>query len=82
MRKRVLHTTALVCELVGVVLLFFWAWPQPSFETEDILAVGPSANARQIISQKHQYSARAAIGLACLLAGCGIQIYLVWAKME
>jgi hypothetical protein len=78
MKRRIWHTAALLCEIVGVVMLFFWSWPQPSFDTEDVFGIGPSTNARQIIAQKKWHSARALIGLSLLSVGCAIQLGLVW----
>jgi hypothetical protein len=77
-QRRIWHTAALGCELIGVVLLFFFAWPQPSFETYDVFGIGPSASAQQIIAQKRWYSVSAVTGLLFLLTGCGIQLGLIW----
>ena len=78
--RKVSHTVALFCELVGVVILFFWAWPQPLFFTDDLLSTGRSEHADEIASQKRSHSARAMTGLALLVAGCCIQVALVWAE--
>ena len=77
MRVRVWSAAALVCEMIGVVMLFFWAWPQPSFDTENLLSVGEAQNAREIASHKRWHSTRALVGLGFLAVGYGIQISMV-----
>ena len=77
MKVRVWSATALVCEMVGVVMLFFWAWPQPDFHTDSLLSLGEAQNAREIVAQRHWYSTRALVGLGFLAVGYGIQIAIV-----
>jgi hypothetical protein len=61
-------------------MLFFWAWRQPSFDTDDIVVLSKtrSPNAGHIIAQERWHSARAITGLLLLASGCVIQLGLVW----
>ncbi len=77
MKLRLWSAAALICEMIGVIVLFFWAWPQPTFDTENLLSIGEAQNAKAIVSQKRHHSTRALIGLSLLGVGYGIQITIV-----
>lgn len=77
MKLRVWSASALVCEMIGVAMLFFWAWPQPDFFTENLLSLGEAKNAKEIVSHKRWHSVRAGAGLSLLAIGYGIQITIV-----
>lgn len=60
------------------MLLFFWAWPQPNFDTENLLSIGEAQHAKEIIAQKRWQSARALVGLGLLGTGYAVQFTLIF----
>ena len=77
MKSRTLNAAGLVCEMVGVIMLFFWAWPQPAFETEEFMVSGAHPDEVKVLSQKRWHSARALGGLGFIFIGYGLQLWVV-----
>jgi hypothetical protein len=77
MTARNVNAAGLVCEMIGVIMLFLWAWPQPTFDREDHLTVGTSQHVAEISSQKRWHSARALVGLGFIFIGYGLQLCVV-----
>lgn len=85
MDAKCLTTLGLLLDIVGVVVVWFFGWPQPrldpgvSFGLEDGTPIGPIgetvADHNRKIERKRVWYKRAAIfGLLLLLAGFGLQL--------
>jgi hypothetical protein len=68
-----LNAIGLVCGMVGVVVLFKWGPPQPSFEGDAILL--ETTNETALAAEKARYKRMSRIGLA--LIGLGFLLQFV-----
>ena len=67
--------------MIGVIFLFFWAWPQPEFRSANVMVdEGSPAMERQAASDKFRHSLRAGIGLGFIFIGYGLQLWVVLAQ--
>jgi hypothetical protein len=72
-----LNTIGLVFGVVGVVLIFIWGPPQPSFEGDSLLL--ESTNEAALAAKKTHYKRMSRIGLALIGLGFVLQLWGVWA---
>ena len=85
-----LNTVGLILGIVGVVLLFVWAPPQPSFERgasvrlEDNTTLPNGRTVAQndsaIEAREAHYGRMSQIGLLLIGLGFGFQLWGVWAS--
>jgi len=72
-----LNTIGLACGIVGVVLVFIWGPPQPSFEGDSILL--ESSDTAALAAEKKRYKRISKIGLFLVGVGFVLQLWSVWA---
>jgi hypothetical protein len=77
---RWLNTVGLALGMIGVVIIFIWGPPQPSFdETSALLLEGTDAqHVEDVRRHKHQYEVMSSIGLGLIFVGFGAQLAAVW----
>jgi hypothetical protein len=86
MNAKCLNTIGLVFGIIGVVLIFFWGYPQPSFDTGVSLGLEPNnvidaqgttvaQHNIQVIADRERYVIISRIGLA--FVGLGFLCQLV-----
>jgi hypothetical protein len=85
-----LNTIGLVLGMAGVVMLFIWGPPQPSFEDEVSLSLEEGTVLRdgRLVAdinegtrkQKGRYKRLSRIGLALIGVGFAIQLWATWAQ--
>lgn len=72
-----LNTIGLLLGIIGVVLIFIWGPPQPSFEGDSILL--ESTNESALAAKKTHYKRISRIGLGLIGLGFVLQLWSVWA---
>jgi hypothetical protein len=89
MIPRLLNTIGLVISIIGVVFLFFWGPPQPSFEPgvniilEDATPISNSGETaadhrRHVEAQLKFYTTMSRVGLCLLMVGFALQLIALW----
>jgi hypothetical protein len=89
MNSRLLNTIGLALGIIGVLFLFVWGPPQPSFETgvplglEDATPLDGSGKTvaehnRQIEAKRKFYTNMSRVGLCLILVGFALQLWAVW----
>ena len=79
-----LNIIGLALGMLGVLIIFKWGPPQPSFETRrSALLLGHSAaeddlKNKEIEQQKRRYLNRSRFGLFLIFCGFGLQLYAEW----
>jgi hypothetical protein len=82
---RQLNFIGLLLGMIGVVCIFVWGPPQPSFQEYVAVAVDQSAaisreNAARVASEKDLYSVMSRIGLGFIFAGFALQAVAAWPR--
>lgn len=85
---RVLNSAGLVLGMAGVVMLFIWGPPQPSFQDSVGLAIEPETvlvDGRKVGDmiaaeqrEKRKYEMRSRVGLGFVGVGFLVQLIAVW----
>jgi hypothetical protein len=77
---RWLNTIGLGLGVAGVVILFIWGPPQPTFDEEAyLLLTGPDVqHVEDVRRLKHQYQIMSSFGLVLIGLGFGAQLMAVW----
>ena len=71
------NTAGLVLDMVGVCILFYFGFPQPDFGGGNYLQWHGDTTAPL---KRKLYVKMAALGLACLVGGFGLQLVASWMK--
>ena len=71
-----LNTTGLVFGVVGVVLIFIWGPPQPSFEGDALLL--ESTNEDKLAAAKAKYKYMSRVGLVFVGISFALQLGGIW----
>ena len=94
MSVHILNTVGLSLNIIGAVVLFFWAFPQPSFTVEGggiglepNTPVGGGLTAAQLEAQQREqtcakrarYSCTSLCGLGFVIAGWLFELWATWA---
>lgn len=85
MDPKCLTIVGLIFDIVGVAVVFFFAWPQPELESgvglglEDGTPIGPNGETvadrnRKVERRRVWYKRGAIVGLLFLLSGFGLQL--------
>jgi hypothetical protein len=77
MRRR-LNALGLILGMIGVVIIFSWGWPQPSFEGESLTPDTSAEYKAELKAQKEGYVLMSQIGLGFVFVGFGLQLIAVW----
>ena len=72
-----LNTGGLVLGMIGVVLIFFWPPPMPSFETKEVLTADGEINADAVARNK-RHKWLSALGLIFIFVGFFMQLLATW----
>jgi hypothetical protein len=89
MNSRLLNTTGLVLGIIGVLFLFVWGPPQPSFETgvsvglENATPLDSSGKTvadhnREVEAKRKFYTTMSRSGLCLIMVGFALQLWAVW----
>ena len=89
MNSRLLNTIGLVLGIIGVLFLFVWGPPQPSFERGVSLGIEdatPSGNTgrtvadhnREVEAKRKFYTTMSRVGLCLIMVGFALQLWSVW----
>jgi hypothetical protein len=87
--RRWVNVLGLIFGMIGVVIIFFWGPPQPSFEEMGLAPDGDSPIAAQdgktvaevnaeTAAMKEHYLRMSQLGLAFVFVGFGCQLIAVW----
>ena len=86
--SRILNSVGLVLGMIGVVMLFVWGPPQPSFPESVGIAVEPNTvlnDGRKVADmieadqrEKRKYEVRSRVGLGLVGIGFMVQLVAVW----
>lgn len=69
-------TIGLVLGMVGVVMIFIWGPPQPSFAGNSILL--ESTNEQALAAEKAKYEYLSRIGLSLIGVSFALQLWGIW----
>lgn len=75
-KARWVTTIGLVLGLVGVVMIFIWGPPQPSFGGDAILL--ESTNENKLAAEKAKYEYLSRIGLSLIGVSFALQLWGIW----
>ncbi len=70
------NTIGLVLGMVGVVMIFKWGPPQPSFEGDSLLL--ESTDEKKLAAEKAKYKYLSQIGLALIGVSFALQLCGTW----
>lgn len=74
--SKALNTIGLVLGMIGVILIFIWGPPQPSFEGDPLLL--ESTNEKALAVKKEHYKWMSRIGLGLIGISFMLQSLSVW----
>ncbi len=72
-----LNAIGLILGIIGVVFIFIWGPPQPSFEGDALLL--ESTNEAALAAKKVLYKRMSRIGLGLIGLGFAFQLWSIWA---
>lgn len=70
-----LNTSGLILNILGVGVVFFFGFPQPSHHDGNLLAWGEDASAAP---RRRRYKLLSQLGLALMIAGFALQLAAIW----
>jgi hypothetical protein len=76
MNRKTLNVLGLLCGIIGVIIIFIYGPPQPSFDTGIALGIaGPEVaqHDAQVSALRHRYETCSRIGLGFILVGFILQ---------
>ena len=73
------NTAGLALDAVGVMIIFWFAWPQPDLNPTVFLAMeGDQGRDESTAKKRGWYKVLSIFGLVCLVSGFGLQIVATW----
>ena len=86
---RALNTVGLLLGIIGVLIIFVWGPPQPSFQTGVSIVVEDSTpidrtgktageHAGEVLQNEKHYGFMSKLGLGLIMVGFGLQLWAVW----
>ena len=79
MKPRILNSIGLFLGIVGVVIIFRWGPPQPTFIPGMFIDFGGSQeHDKLLLAERDTYKTRAAVGLGLIGIGFLFQFVAVW----
>ena len=75
MSAKVVGSLGLILDIIGVCILFKFAFPQPDLSEGVHLTWGKDAS---VGKRRRYYVARSFVGLACLTGGFALQLLAIW----
>jgi hypothetical protein len=71
------NTIGLMLDVLGVIVVFKYGWPQPEFP--EAFALGVGVNDDPAVPKRKAFHKRMSFfGLVCLVSGFGLQILATW----
>jgi hypothetical protein len=73
---KLVNATGLALGMIGVVVIFKWGPPQPSFEGDSMLL--ESTDTKKLVAERKTYERLSRVGLALIGFGFAFQLCAVW----
>jgi hypothetical protein len=80
--RRWLNPLGLIFGMIGVVMIFFWGWPQPSFEGDVLTADTSAQQQAELKTSEEHYRFMSKLGLGLVFLGFGCQLIAALAPSD